>query len=290
MESSDAEAKSSLLSTQSSGGDAKRRVIIAFLLALVGPWGLGQLYNGQVKKAFCFFVAVISVAAISTHFSLFYTFSGFIVAVCAGAVIYVLSVVDACWQARKLKSIRCRFYNRWYVYLGLVLVFGCIVDFTGISTTDSYKAFRISSGNMQPSLRIGERVISSLGYYKVFRPKRGEIAVFTREEDSEQIKIIGRIMGLPGEVIELKGTQLFVNGAPVEENYAVYEGDPFDRNFGPVTVPEGKLFFLGDNRDHSRDSRFLEQPFVGSEDLLAKVLYIYWSPGRMNRIGVELGT
>jgi signal peptidase I len=109
-------------------------------------------------------------------------------------------------------------------------------------------------------------------------PERGDIVVF-RYPNNRDIDYIKRIVGVPGDVIEIRNKQLIRNGRPANENYIKHSQPalmlPVRDNYGPVTVPDGKYFMMGDNRDDSQDSRFWG--FVDRSDLHGKAWRIYWS-------------
>ena len=169
------------------------------------------------------------------------------------------------------------------------------------------EAFKIPSGSMIPTLQIGDHILVSkfaygfrfLGFthtlYQYAEPHRGDIVVFTRPdeentpEDESEINIIKRVVGLPGDTVEVKGTQVYINGEPLDERYARWqEGGIREGNFGPDTVPEGHIFLMGDNRDHSKDSRFWLNPFLELSRVKGRALIIYWSWDSLSRIGTIL--
>ncbi|GAB4389249.1 MAG: signal peptidase I [Thermodesulfovibrionales bacterium] len=155
------------------------------------------------------------------------------------------------------------------------------------------QAFKIPTGSMEPTLLVGDHILVNKFIYgirvpfsdrKVFalsRPERGDIVVFKFPEDPER-DFIKRIVAVGGDVIEERDKVLYVNGEPVVEPYARHTDrdvrppgmDPRD-NFGPVVVPEGKYFMMGDNRDQSYDSRFWG--FVDASAIKGEALIIYWS-------------
>lgn len=124
-------------------------------------------------------------------------------------------------------------------------------------------------------------------------PKRGDVVVFTRPddpstpyEDDSQIHIIKRVVGLPGESVEVRGAQVLINGEPLEEPYARWvHGGGFEGDFGPQTVPEGHVLLLGDNRDESKDSRFWTVPFLDEERIKGRAVIVFWSFDSLSRIG-----
>ncbi len=155
------------------------------------------------------------------------------------------------------------------------------------------QAFKIPSGSMKPTLLIGDHLLVNKFIYGIkvpyFRntiipiqdPKRGEIVVFIYPEDRSK-DFIKRVIGVAGDTIEIRNKKVFLNGLPFEDKHGVhveefiYPGSIQPRdNFGPVTVPQGKIFAMGDNRDQSYDSRFWG--FVDIKDVLGKALIIYWS-------------
>jgi signal peptidase I len=169
------------------------------------------------------------------------------------------------------------------------------------------QAFKIPSGSMKPTLLIGDHLLVNKFLYGVklpyFRntiipiqePKRGDIAVFIYPEDRSK-DFIKRVIGVAGDTIEIRNKKIFLNGLPYQDSHGVYVDDfiipgtvqPRD-NFGPVTVPQGKIFTMGDNRDQSYDSRFWG--FVDLKDVMGKAFIIYWSWDkdennvRWNRLG-----
>jgi signal peptidase I len=170
------------------------------------------------------------------------------------------------------------------------------------------QAFKIPSGSMIPTLLIGDHIlVSKLSYgiqwpnqckfqwgfppvncyassmvVEFGKPQRGDIIVFRFPEDEEK-DFIKRIVGAPGDTVQIKNKTVLVNGAPLEDKTFTQRIDPgiIDGtinprdNFGPVTVPEGAYFVMGDNRDQSLDSRFWG--YVREEKIRGKAFRIYWS-------------
>lgn len=160
------------------------------------------------------------------------------------------------------------------------------------------EAFKIPSGSMIPTLKIGDHIlVSKLSYgvripfmketlYQFAEPKRGDIVVFTRADDETGVNIIKRVVGLPGDTVEVRDTRVFINNQLYPEEYARWEeGGIREGMFGPERIPEGHIFLLGDNRDHSRDSRFWPNPFLPIERVKGRAMVIYWSWDDLSRIG-----
>ncbi len=159
-----------------------------------------------------------------------------------------------------------------------------------------FQAFKIPTGSMKPNLLVGDHLLVNKFIFAPtasalerallpMRPvQRGDIMVFKFPEEPER-DFIKRTIGLPGETIELKNQTVFVNGQALTEPYAHYlfppadetQTDAFDlrRKFGPVTVPDGHFFMMGDNRDDSQDGRFWG--FLPQSYVKGRALFIYWS-------------
>ena len=150
------------------------------------------------------------------------------------------------------------------------------------------QAFKIPSGSMEPTLLVGDHILVNkflygikLPYFQttvipISTPKRGDIIVFIYPEDKSK-DFIKRVIGIPGDRIQMQDRQVLVNGQPFDDKYGYYDeraGNP-NRSFGPVVVPKDDYFVMGDNRDHSMDSRFWG--FVPSEAIKGKAFIIYWS-------------
>jgi signal peptidase I len=153
------------------------------------------------------------------------------------------------------------------------------------------QAFKIPSGSMKPTLLVGDHILVNKFIYgiripftdrtfiSVTTPKRGDVIVFKFPRDTSK-DYIKRVIGLPGDQIQLVDQKLLVNGKQVDDPHAFYalagmKLDSFLRHFGPVTVPADHLFVMGDNRDESSDSRVWG--FVPRSYVLGKAFLIYWS-------------
>jgi len=158
------------------------------------------------------------------------------------------------------------------------------------------QAFKIPSGSMKPTLLIGDHILVNKFIYgvkipfirknliSISEPKRGDIIVFIYPEDRSK-DFIKRVIGVGGDTIEIRNKKIFLNGLPFQDTHGVYVDDfiipgtiqPRD-NFGPMTVPKGAVFTMGDNRDQSYDSRFWG--VVDLKDVLGKAFIMYWSWNR----------
>lgn len=142
--------------------------------------------------------------------------------------------------------------------------------------------FFIPSSSMEPTLLPGDRVLVSKLSYRLGEPKPGNIIVFVAPDapaNAEQ-DLIKRIQAVSGMTLEVKNGKLIVNGRPKEEPYI--RPDTPTSSFGPVTVPQGKVFMMGDNRANSRDSRFFGP--VDKAEVIGKAFFVYWPPGRVGML------
>lgn len=166
------------------------------------------------------------------------------------------------------------------------------------------QAFKIPSGSMKQTLQIGDHILVNKFIYGVklpfilttiipFKePHRADIVVFKYPEDPSK-DFIKRVIGVAGDVVECHNKHLLVNHKPIDHDYGVYTDSrtipgqiqPRD-NFGPLVVPEKSIFVMGDNRDHSYDSRFWG--FVNLKSVKGKAFMIYWSWDKEN-FGVRWG-
>ena len=161
------------------------------------------------------------------------------------------------------------------------------------------QAFKIPTGSMEENLLIGDHLLvnkfvfgpSASAVERAVLPmaslKRGEVVVFKYPEEPDR-DFIKRVIGLPGETVELREKKVYINGTPLNEPYVHFLAPPrsgtefnevtsFDvrERYGPVTVPPNHYFVMGDNRDNSQDSRYWG--FLPRELVKCKSLVIYWS-------------
>ena len=141
------------------------------------------------------------------------------------------------------------------------------------------QAFWIPSTSMVPTLEISDRVLVTKFWYYLphISPKRGDIVVFKYPEDPRK-DYVKRVIGLPGDTVEIRNGVVYVNGAELFEDYVKNKDD---YTMAMVTVPEKSYFCLGDNRPNSQDSRFWG--FVPKKNLRGPAVVRYWP---LNRIGL----
>ncbi|MGL4572546.1 MAG: signal peptidase I [Clostridium sp.] len=171
---------------------------------------------------------------------------------------------------RKSSNGKNNFFFDWIVPIIIAVVLAVLINKFLI-----FKVY-IPSSSMEPTLNVGDNLFVT----RVYDPEklhRGDIVVFESKELNE--KVIKRLIGLPGDTIKIDGGIVFVNGKQLDEPYVKY---PMN-TYGEFKVPEGKYFFLGDNRANSNDARFWKNPYIDGSDIEGKAqVRIY----PLNRIGL----
>lgn len=144
------------------------------------------------------------------------------------------------------------------------------------------QAFRIPSGSMIPTLLVGDQILVDKLVYKFRLPERGDVMVFKYPED-ESRDFIKRLIGLPGDKLEVRNRIVYINDKPLDEAAYAYHESPATEafhsdlrdNYGPTIIPDKKYFMMGDNRENSQDSRFWG--FLDVDKIVGRAFIIYWS-------------
>jgi len=269
----------------------ERRPLLALLLSLILP-GLGQWYNGQLNKGiFLFlgfaFISLPLIAWIALYLSSQWMSILLLLSLVISVGIYVYSAVDASLTARRHPCIELQTWQQPGVYVSIVLFAYLVVigNLTHYIRDQLVESFYIPSLSMQPTVLKGDFIF---GDKRVNCPgckyqiQRGDIALFVFPNDRTRI-YIKRIIGLPGDHIEIDGHQVSVNGKSIRHGeitnaddkkslhvlstqrayweqgdsgrYAVIWDKSFETQSLSLNVPNGRVFVLGDNRDSSHDSR-----------------------------------
>ena len=150
-----------------------------------------------------------------------------------------------------------------------ILIAGVLAFFV---ITFVVQSFVVEGPSMEPSFYHGERLFVNKFIYRFREPERGDIIIF-EPRGAPSSKFIKRVIGLPGETIELRGGEVYVDGALLEEDYIQ---DPPRRSYGPYEVDQEEVFVLGDNRSNSSDSRFPHVGMVKYDSIDGKAFWVYW--------------
>ena len=193
-------------------------------------------------------------------------------------------------KGKKSREIRKKSVLREYLEAGIIAVLLALFIRAFV-----IQAYKIPSGSMVPTLLVGDHILVNKFIYgikapfinktiiPISKPKRGDIIVFIYPVDRKK-DYIKRVIGLPGEQIEIRNKKIFINGELLDHPFGVYgSGLRKNNNSGPIIVPDNGLFVMGDNRDHSYDSRYWG--CVPLELLKGKAMIIYWSWPHWRRFG-----
>lgn len=161
-----------------------------------------------------------------------------------------------------------RFVGEWVVVLVGAVAFALVLR------AALFQAFWIPSESMESTLQLQDRVLVNKVSYRLHDVNRGDVVVFRRPDDepAEIRDLIKRVIGLPGETIEGRDNAVWINGQRLEESYLA--DDEVILPFGPITIEEGHVFVMGDNRDESLDSRFFGS--VPEDRIVGRAFVLFW--------------
>jgi|WetSurMetagenome_2_1015567.scaffolds.fasta_scaffold106812_2 signal peptidase I len=287
-------------------------VLNSLFLSLVLP-GLGQLYNRQYNAALWFFLLFCSgiplTSAVALWVSGIFFIPLLIISLLFTISIYGYAAIHAYRQARQFQHQLPTLGLASYIAIVLFAYLMVLIPLTQYTRSHQVEAFRIPSVSMTPTLLQGDlffadKQVNCLGCKS--RIQRGDVALFVYKNDRTLV-YVKRVLGLPGDEIRIQGRQMWVNGellTQTQEGTQVWETlgkrryrIQFDAaketqvsNEIYFTVPQGEVFVLGDNRDHTSDSRtFGTIPLV---DIIGKATQIWFSIGdsgiRWERLGMEV--
>ena len=237
-------------------------------------------------------------------------------------VAFIGFAIDAACIAANSSNYAPRWYNRWWLYLGLAIAgmaLGWLPDVAEAFSKKPVRSFSIPSSAMEPTLRVGDYAFADMRAFDATEPSRGDIVVFTLPRDASTI-YVKRIVALPGEKVQMKSGILHIDGqavpivdagtymldSPTEpknstparlKRETLPNGvshatlDLVDNGFYDNTpvyqVPPGHYFMMGDNRDNSTDSRGPSQfGYIPRANVSGRISWIYWSRD-LSRIGTK---
>jgi signal peptidase I len=282
---------------------------LAALLSLVTP-GLGQWYCDRLRRGLTLQFAhqALHVVWFAMVVTLPHPALNVALPLMSLLAWHVFSSFDAARCAREVPLDRPRRrWSRWYGCLTFFAVASFVVAplWAVFGLRPWIAAYKLPTGSMEPTVLRGDHFLATNWSYNVRDPfthrllwhrrgpLRGDLVTFPFPEEPSRM-FMKRVIGLPGETVEVRGRTVYIDGAALVEPYVQFmlpeEVDRLD--WGPEVVPPGQLFVLGDNRDNSRDSRFWG--FLRQDDLLGRVVMVYWSfdstsgQVRFDRIGHRL--
>lgn len=277
----------------------KIHLVISVLLSVLLP-GAGQIFNGRGRKVIWGYTLFLIIPIVFIIFNLFYSFEGLISFFILLVILFIWNIIDAFICAVRYQNTPKIKINYRLVIIPLILfsidAYGIVNHLDPNSTLLGVRAIQLATNSMAPTIEEGDFMIITTRYHRTEGLERGKIIVLYHWGLNEIL--FKRLIGLPGDIVEGKNSNIFVNGNLIDEPYLKFIGkhknnDFNDKHskeeFGPVQVPENKLFVIGDNRNNSFDSRDNEFGFIDIDDvdLNVKPLYIYWSSDK-SRIGRKI--
>lgn len=242
----------------------KRNPFIAAIFTLLTT-GLGQIYNGQLIKGVIFLIIPTSIILIASSVGLYDTLPGFGEMMLVSFTFFLYSFIDAIVVSIKKKTIQKKKFNRWYIYLTLIILILFVIFPINRSLLGIY-SYVVDGPSMQPTLHFNDRFVANHINNNL---NRGNIIIFKAPEGKIYIK---RIVAIGGDTVKIQNNTLYVNNHPQEEPYIQDKKTNLD--FPSVTIPIGTYFTLGDNRANSHDSRAIGP--IPKKDIIGKALYIFF--------------
>lgn len=168
----------------------------------------------------------------------------------------------------KLEDRKVRRTLNWIFQILVALVFGILV---GISL---FQSVTMQENSMEPTLQVGERFFVNRALYKVSSPKRDDIIVYKTSGSDDAALHIGRVIGLPGETVQLSNENILINGEVYDENHDFPEISNAGVASSGISLESGEYFILGDNRNNSEDSRYGDIGNINKKYIVGKVWFI----------------
>ena len=176
----------------------------------------------------------------------------------------------------KLRNDRTRGIVKWVFELIVTLVFAVLVSISAFQTVT------LQESAMEPTYSVGEKFFVNRALYKISSPKRGDVIVFKTSASDSAALHIRRVIGLPGETVQVKDGKIYINGKAYEENGAYQDMADGGLANSAITLESGEYFVLGDNRNNSEDSRFSDIGNISKKYIVGKV---WFTVSPKNKIG-----
>ena len=168
----------------------------------------------------------------------------------------------------KLEDRKIRRTLNWIFQILVALVFGILV---GISL---FQSVTMQENSMEPTLQVGERFFVNRALYKVSSPKRDDIIVYKTSGSDDAALHIGRVIGLPGETVQISNGNILINGEVYDESHDFPEISNAGVASSGISLESGEYFILGDNRNNSEDSRYGDIGNINKKYIVGKVWFI----------------
>lgn len=305
------------------GVNKKRKPLIAVVLSLIMP-GLGHIYCGRIVRGIvvaflsCIFIPVIFAVLSVSHSSV--RIGVIMGSLFASVAVWLVAIIDSwCTARRTTDSYVLKDYNKWYVYLILILMStGSSVQISFHVRASLFEAFRVPVASSYPTMIPNDRFLTNKLAYKNSNPKRGDLIVFANPENRRENYVI-RVVAVAGGTVEIKDGQLHINNQKLRaeklpqstlDNIRItvggdlLRGDAFyetngaakytiflaetpqgqaPRDFAKTIVPNHHCFVLGDNRNFSQDSRHFGP--IPLATIKGRADYLYFPAKDWSRFG-----
>jgi signal peptidase I len=284
-----------------------RNALIAFLFSLFAP-GLGQVYNGQVKKGVLFFCLLCFSIFIYSIFDLADSFIWLCIILIINISLQLWIIIDAVIQARKQADYIPKSYNRWYYNLAILIAMMVIVQIIDIRSILGIQSFVIPTISNAPTIQIGDRLVADMDVYETEEIDYGHIAVF----DGQDGYWTFRVVALPNDTLSIEDHNVIINGVPNKlTELGKLEFNGYEVTEYEVEMPNGhqhkifvnnvespymrsqiservlgpdEYYVLGDNRGDAYDSRYIGT--ISKDQIHGRIIYSFWGKGS-DRINVD---
>ena len=281
----------------SRSGEIESREPVKALMLSLCP-GLGQQYSGHLIRGILLYVSLIVISWLAAALFMFIQSRLSIILFLVPVIGFIAIAVDAYrLAAAQPEGYRLKWYNRSWIYAAvfIALLFTVNPLMNIVAGSSITRAYLVSSVAMEPYLLKNDVLLVNMLAYKIGEPQRGDIVYIAQGKGAgagvteiSEDQLIRRIIAVPGDIIVIKGRDVFVNHKKLEEEYAYFDEDNRSLmeyidgySFGAKVVPPGAYYVLGDNRTYSIDSRILG--FIERDKIKGKITKIYWSWNFQNK-------
>lgn len=248
----------------------QRKPFVALFASLVIP-GLGQLYNGDLNKFFVMYAISLSIDIWLLFTSILFTTFGLIIGIITHLSYRIFVAFEAFTKTQSIKSNPLKSFNRWYIYIGIIVMSFFVVTILIATSKQNIETFAVRSGSMKPTLFIDDCMVANKKYFNKNAPKAGDIIVYHVPKDHSAKLLLHRVIATEGHEIEIRDTKVFIDNKEIKENYIA---EPPNYTYRLTKIPKGHIFILGDNRNNSYDSHVFGP--VKLTDVKGKIMHVYW--------------
>lgn len=249
--------------------EGRRKMLVAAFVSAIFP-GVGQLVLGRRRTGTALLILSFALFSICWPLRLLRHMEGLLILAIGMITLCIFAMVDAGY-GRRSHTVRL---SQWWLAALLPFAFGAVlIHVNWASRAAGFQMFIVPSRSMEKTIPLDSHVMVDRWYYRTNTPTRGDIAVFL---DPRGLYIVKRIIAQGGETIRSSNGVVFVDDVPISEPYVIHLGSaPLEmNNFGPVKIPAGNFFAMGDNRDISIDSRSPEVGLLAVSCLRGRALYM----------------